>query len=268
MAVVNPTTPPSARKRCEMDLNQMMEHFAPFVRATGSSFIKYPETAKREDCPIESKAILAHLDFLELAHRAQENLSFTRTQVEAFLEVIIGEKGHVWEMSKKIWPEWVETLTRRWLNICHCTQKAATKKVPPSWTAALPWMLTDSALPETQPLMLEDAADAGDTAADAVEILWSDQTKTAYAKDAAGKIEFANPPRWEDLEGTNPHDTYIATWPDGAEGEVPGVLNTYVREILSSGQKEGAGNIWSGETADLKTKVIVRQRSGGPQLLM
>ena len=107
----------------------------------GRSFCKWPDESERvEDSTLHVKSVEAEHELLAVLQRAQDNMSFSRKQIETVVEkVILLAK---WKLGAKDKEDMIKVMARRIRNMCRSVHQAelrASPRSPPAWIKALPW---------------------------------------------------------------------------------------------------------------------------------
>ena len=124
----------------------------PLMTEKGLLWTQYRSTEENA-----SKAKLVHgrhggiqgeLDVLVAHHKAQANLSFTKTVVRKGLELAVKHMRTTttsarFKMNKQEEADWLDLSTRRIRNLCHVVGQAELKPVTPQWLKKMPWHAGD-----------------------------------------------------------------------------------------------------------------------------
>jgi hypothetical protein len=92
--------------------------------------------------------IQGELDVLVAHHKAQANLSFSKSVVRKGLELAVKHMRTTtssarFKMSKQEEADWLDLSSRRIRNLCHVVGQAELKPVTPQWLKKMPWHAGD-----------------------------------------------------------------------------------------------------------------------------
>ena len=92
--------------------------------------------------------ILAAGDPLSGLRAEHPALVFKRSVVQAAIKLELERRNEKWGLSAEQCLDYVETMSRRLVNLCRVVSRALRKKTPPRWAAQLPW--SDAPPPATK----------------------------------------------------------------------------------------------------------------------
>ena len=130
----------SSRPRFTGDVDVLATEVAAVAADKGRSFRKWPDESERvESSSLHVNSVEAEHELLAVLKRAQENLSFSRKQIETVVEkVILLAK---WKLGPNDKGDMIKIMTRRIKNTCRSVHQAelkASPRRPPGWVRALP----------------------------------------------------------------------------------------------------------------------------------
>ena len=115
-------------------------------------WLRYDEGSTVKKAKVHVGLIREAHSVLEAAHNVDPSFSFKRTTVEEAIKEILKRKQKQFQVPDSQVGEYIETYTRRFMNVCHVVHHQLKKEPRPSWCNKLPWIAAgvDDAQ-ETQP---------------------------------------------------------------------------------------------------------------------
>ena len=182
-------------------------------------------------------------------YKLQTNLAFSRSTVTSAMKALFDIKSNELALKVDYKDEWVETFTRRFMNLCRSVAQGLAKSSP--WTADLDL---------TKP--------TANTGIGKIEYLYGfdDELKKAWRshknrKDVAERMEIP--------DGAKDHDQVIAHWSDGHLWKVPDVTVLEYRGWMSQSRKAvpEVFEYYVGEHCVSKHKLVVKPRTDRKALI-
>ena len=124
-----------SRSRFAGTSQQLCDALLPFV--TSKTWLVYDEAEKVKDTKTCPETITKHKDIVKTLHGLQPNFSFVRGTVCEAMTLIFDSKVETLKLKADYKAEWVETHSRRMMNLTHVVGQASTKKTAAAWFAKL-----------------------------------------------------------------------------------------------------------------------------------
>lgn len=127
-----------ARSRFDGGVDELHNLLKPF--ATIKSWLRYGETAKVSEARVIPEQIVAHYPLLEALHEACPNLCFVRSEVLKVMGRIFDENCETWAMDQSYKASYIDSMSKRFMNLCHIVGQASKKGSKPEWYLGLSWV--------------------------------------------------------------------------------------------------------------------------------
>lgn len=250
--------PPFGRgKASDCTAGQLAEALLPCCKSP--SFLKYDEAPEVKKARIMVGLIREAHPILRACHDLDEKLSFKRKTVEAAMKIILGKKAAEWRLPETQHQEFVDTMTKRLLNVLHVVRQAFLKPVRPSWALELPWGGGEAVVKATSE---EHVAIEHTYGFDEVtRKVWR---RKESARGSLGEPEFAMEARRP--EGAKDTDAVEAVWTDGHQQRVQGMM-CIEYETLGK-QRQDPSEMWVGERASNHNKLTVARKQDRSMLII
>ena len=121
------------RPRAEITHSELASQLGEFAHRKGKSFIRFDDAATVEESKNDAALLAKHKDIID----ACGGQPITRKTVKRAMEAVLEDKKGKWKVEKEDEQNWVETMTRRFLNMMyHENKSSSSKKVAGSGTKA------------------------------------------------------------------------------------------------------------------------------------
>ena len=130
-----------SRNRFCGDVDALAAQVSAIAVAKGRSFCKWPDESETlGEAALHVDKVEPEHDLLLVLKRAQDNLCFSRKQVETVVEKVITESK--WKLAAADKEDMIKIMARRIRNMCRAVHQAELKsssRHPPTWIQHLPW---------------------------------------------------------------------------------------------------------------------------------
>ena len=246
---------PRKRPRSSLDAAALATILAPIIDSKGKRWLQYDETKLAIDAKTDVPMILAAGDLLSGLHAEHLALVFKRSVVQAAIKLELERRNERWGLSAEQCLDYVETMSRRLVNICRVVSQALRKKTPPRWTAQLPWI--DAPPPATK----EEAP--------AVAVVYH-YGYDAFAR-AAWRQDSTKPKSirelstaWEDGADKDPLSAAVAVWSDGSKKAIAQITCGDIVAMQSGRASNTSGEAtcyWTGQHSVTFHRLQVKLRA-------
>ena len=224
------------------------------------------------------KGVDGNIEFLEIIHDFQPNLSFSKETVTSVLKTIVKDNSMKFKDTKEK-EQWIEAMSRRWRNLCRNVSQAEMREPMPKWMLTIiPWHWND-AQPSDQETQITDTI-SGDEGIGAFKN--ADEADGPIEYETSFSSELMLPLRqriggngaWEpgmmDLSDLPDASNIVGRWPDGFTVEMKETIEFVkglTRQSRSSGPEGSEGSLWEGEHIATKHVLTLCQRPDRKLLL-
>ena len=230
-----------SRSRNLSNPSDILDVLRPFAQQR--SWLRYDESAKPSDAKVDQELIKQPHVILSKLYEVAPNLTFTRSALISAIDMMFDEKAEEWKMIPEHKQDYVETMTRRLLNICRVVSQACVqaekKGQAPAWVKELPWWKKKKYLYKCN-----------------AELKIVERTTSPSARPEPS-LPISR------LEGAVDTDTPVAEWPDGHKYLVAGVTFASL-----SKKPEAAVEVhFESEHKDTHHRVTVKDRTDRQPLI-
>lgn len=283
-------TEPASRTRCS-DSQSIVDVLRPFAEKS-KNWIKYDEAPTVNASKTMPELLQKYAGIIEALHSVSNNMCFTRSSVKTAVATLYSEMSDAWGIDPAHKNEYIETMTRRVVNMCRVVNQAQVKR------NKAPWFLNLSFAPAPASKSRSSAAAATDpsdrtrrrqASAEQHEINqpdkkhkanklnnndtffygFSEELQSAWRKPALRP----NAPQelTHDLRimpGAQDTDCIVAFFPDGTHHEITDLTVQQWRQLRQLRRDGPRRNVlWSGERLDTHEKVEVKPRADRSKLM-
>lgn len=236
-------------------------------------FLKYDESATVDNAKTLPELITKAHPLLLVLHNTQPSLSFVRSTVRDGLQLVLNEK-ETFGMKPMDAVDWVETMTRRMMNLCRVVSQGQKKHGDTPWVQNLPWVTKPDVEAGVSGKKARPAARGQSNssssvppAAAVVDCFYGYDTETckswrqpAGCKGTKGRemcVEIIIP------DGALDDASPIARWADGFERKVPELVvgDLKMMQQPRSGTKDACEVYFEGQQHGTHHRVIVKKRT-------
>ena len=207
------------RQRWQGSAEELAEALDPVARRKGRVMLIYDDSPKCQKALLSTDRVYAAHQLLEALHGLAPRLHFVRSTVKEAMQAILDRYGDSWKLVKDAdRRDWVETLTKRVMNITRSVSQGEVTTPSAKWVLELPW--NKSKKPRTLKARASRVDTDGEEAAakeDRVEYEYGFSTDLSLPWTRAGTRHATPKPGAVVLreQGDKDDDPIRASWPDG-----------------------------------------------------
>ena len=128
----------ASRSRYGGSFEDVVAALAPFAKQK-ASFLRYDESKQVKDSKHDPADIQEAVGVLEALHKLDPKFLFPRRIFTAAMNSILQTNNGDWQLSDDAGNDYVETMTRRLMNVCHGVNQVQSKKTGVVRYLALGW---------------------------------------------------------------------------------------------------------------------------------